>query len=278
MRSEIRASATRVEAWSDVRLSFEPRDEALRHFRDELRHGISGLHRHPVLRAVYQSADAAPCDVENVSLYNVGSAPFRGLGTEALVVERPRGFSPISPSGAPLAHYLGYEAGVASRWDAWRPHRKLVQWSAVPLTGQLTATSVWTSLKRARPQVHRRWDGVRRLGVVVRLTGDCSLVGAVKALIDGVVSAAHYIEGEDVVELGSLVSISLRMAPRAVTEWLTDSASGVLGPRRLILPRATKFQWNPADDHVAAIVVERLAGPRPSFDAEIWTLAPVIPD
>jgi hypothetical protein len=107
---EIASDPDRVQAWSAFRLPFEPKSPAVRAFRDALRAAIGGLERRPALRAVYQSADPTPCDVENVALYNVGSAPFRGLGTDELLVERPRGFSPRAPSGAPLAHYLAYES------------------------------------------------------------------------------------------------------------------------------------------------------------------------
>lgn len=138
----------------------------------------------------------------------------------------------------------------------------------------LTATSVWAALKRGEVRPHRSWNVERRLGVVVRLPGDRSLVVAVKALVDGVVSAAHYIEGDDVDELGSLVSNALRTRPQIATAWLTDHKAGVLGPRRLVLPRAGTFMWNPADDQVAAIRVER----GPALEAEIWTLVPVIAD
>lgn len=272
---EIREFASRVEAWSDVRLPFQARAQEVRRFREELRAAIARLPRSRALRAAYQSADASPCDVENVALYNVGSAPFRNLGGDALVVERPRGFSPISPSGAPLAHYLGYEASVGTpSWSAWTPHRKLIEWRSAPIEGQLTATSVWASLKRGEVVVHRPWNGERALGVVVR--ADRAPVAAVKAMVDGVVSAGHFIEGPDVAVLGSIVSMPLRIRPQIATSWLTDRTSGVLGPRRLVLPRAGTFQWNPADDRVAALTVERRPGS--TIEAEVWTLAPVVPD
>ncbi len=282
MTFEIVASADAVRAWSDVRLPFEPKGDA-RVFRDQLRDALRGLARRPVLHAQYVSADDSPCDVENITLYNLGVGAFAGLGTQALVVERPRARSPRAPSGAPRPHFLAYRVLTeVPTWTAWRPRRKLVAWHGAQVRSPLTATSVWASLKAGEAEVVRAWDGSSPLGITVSVASDRtpSLVNAVKALLDGVVAAGHAHDRDDLVEMAAHLALKLRVSPQGPLAWLSDRAGAVLGSRRLLHARAGGVQWNPADDHVVAFTVTREVAGRAgtSIAAEVWTVRPATID
>ena len=73
-------SAHRVEAWSTIRLPFEPNGWLL-DYRNELRTALRAMRTTQVsiLLAEYATPDDEFADLENVLLYNVGSGAYSHL-------------------------------------------------------------------------------------------------------------------------------------------------------------------------------------------------------
>jgi hypothetical protein len=146
-----------VEAWSTVRLPFEPRGWLV-DLRSELRHavrlltGAAGTGHH--LAATYTSVDRYRVDAENVLLYNVGTAHF---GRPALLRIERRWEAPPDPpvalDGEGLHHHR-YSVGAGVLPGAWTTAGLVVQWDTGPLaaSGHLSsAATVWAAVRGARP-------------------------------------------------------------------------------------------------------------------------------
>lgn len=103
----LRTSADTVEAWSTVRLPFEPKGRMLE-FRTELRAALRSLDpaAGAQLHAVYGATDDGQfVDTENVLLYNVGTAALRHLTDSAVTFERAFTYPPPpDKSDLPPAH------------------------------------------------------------------------------------------------------------------------------------------------------------------------------
>lgn len=86
----VRGDQQRVEAWSTVRLPYEPRG-AMVGLRADLRSALERLATRDghVVNAVYSADDSREfVDTENVLFYNVGSASFRSLASTGIRFER----------------------------------------------------------------------------------------------------------------------------------------------------------------------------------------------
>jgi len=82
-------SDTHVEAWSLVRLPFEPKGW-LREYRRDLRTVLRSMREGQagVLYAEYATPDQSFADLENVLLYNLGSGCFTHLAHQGLICRR----------------------------------------------------------------------------------------------------------------------------------------------------------------------------------------------
>lgn len=104
-----------VELWSAVRLPFEPKGWLLE-MRNSLKLAIRDIRGNStILNAIYSSNKREFVDVENVLIYNVGTAAFRHLCDKGLRFER-RIASPPEISikfNESSIHYHYY--GVANR-------------------------------------------------------------------------------------------------------------------------------------------------------------------
>lgn len=274
---EIEGTKNAVGGWSRVRPPFEPKGE-VRAFRDQLRAALRRLDRRPVLHAEYASADTSRCDVENVTLYNVGSGAFAGLGVTGLVIERSPDRSPPAPSGARFGHFVGYRTFAAMEsWRTWRPRETLLRLRGEPVGSPVTAASVWASLRRGMPSMPVSWKRETSLGMRIRIESrhPVRLVANVKALIDGGVAAAHVHDGSDSDEVMARLAEAIGEPAAVVGSWLRDDRSAVLGQRRLVHRRGRGVQWNPEDDGLVAIEVIAGSAAAMTVSIELLTVDPV---
>jgi hypothetical protein len=69
-----------------------------------------------------------------------------------------------------------------------------------------------------------------------------------------VIAALHSHDGTALAEVSQRVHTQLPTeSVERIAELLVDSRVAVLGPRRLVWPRASGVQWNPADDRCLAL-------------------------
>ena len=80
------------------------------------------------------------------------------------------------------------------------------------------------------------------------------MLGMIKVLVDGVVSALHGHDGSQVALLAERLARRLAVPVDHVARLLTVDA-GVLGRRELLWPYRDFVQWNPADDAIARLRV-----------------------
>ncbi|HSH58359.1 MAG TPA: hypothetical protein VK988_01720, partial [Acidimicrobiales bacterium] len=82
-----------------------------------------------------------------------------------------------------------------------------------------------------------------------------SMLGMVKVLVDGVVSALHTHDGTQFEVLADRLSQRLCVPGDQLAHLLTDSPVAVLDRRRLLWPFQSFVQWNPADDAIVDLRV-----------------------
>lgn len=277
----IRVDSRGVEAWSTVRLPFEPKGWALA-FRNELRDALrqASPGRGARLQAVYGAEDRGQLvDAENVLLYNVGSASWRHLASQGVSFERSFGYpSPPQDSGLPEKglHYLRYGFVESKAFTHWRAGDLLASFVDVAVPSLAKPGPIWAAVRRqASPPAAALATPVR---FVVELTiGGAhpslsrGLADQVKPALDGVISAFHTHRGETEV-------VSERLASSGVGErdelgqLLHDPAWNILGSRTVVRPfGATGVQWNPADDMCVAATVQP-ANVDPAATAPRWRL------
>lgn len=238
----VHGSDTHVEAWSLVRLPFEPKGW-LREYRRDLRTVLRSMREGQagVLYAEYATPDQSFADLENVLLYNLGSGCFTHLAHQGLICRR-----------------------VASRDDLHHVRYTSIEWQDVPpLGGQLLASARLVDLPPGSTPAHW-WSAFRQqlkvhgeigtpyggeFGITVELGsvwGRRGIAPAVKTLLDGLISALH------VHDLSSREHLAAALDEVGDGErlWglLNDPAMAILGPRRLVRPHGRGIAWNPADE------------------------------
>lgn len=263
--------ARRIDAWSDVRLPFEPRGELLE-FRTRLRVALAALHAGPgeVLHAVYTSQSDRFVDTENVLLYNVGAAAFRGSARSGLCFERrfTRPDDPSTPGWAPTHHHSYAVTGPTDTSGSWRRVRRIAWWpqTAVPTAALRSPGPAWLAARHAL-----RVDGDASAGSVFALTlrvgGRVAPASAVKPIFDGMIAALHAHDGTAKQEIVRRLSGLLNLDQRETGELLSGVAP--LGVRTLVRLRGDGLQWNPEDERCVVGCLMAVGG-TPSFSGEVW--------
>jgi len=141
-----------VEAWSTIRLPFQPRDW-LRDLRSELQATLRTLVAGPgeVLHAVYSAARGAPCDVENVLFYNVGTAALRRAMTTGVRFER--SYSLLAPpvvleTSDRLHHHRYTLARSGEGFAHWTPGAELFRFHRVHVSSLMSVDQIWLAMRR----------------------------------------------------------------------------------------------------------------------------------
>jgi hypothetical protein len=255
-----RPSAGVVEAWSQIRLPFEPTGDALR-FRTALREALSGLMAtgREGLRAEFASTSQDFVDVENVLFYNVGAISFAHADRSVLLFER-SGEVPSSPNGSGASpHFHRYEVSVEPSWRHWVEADVAADFGPTPIPALASLTSmagIWHAVRSGSVGESRAGSGYQ-LGLTVDISAprEVHLASVMKPLIDGVIAAFHAHDGSDGAELAQRVADSLSLNPGEVRSLLDASERAVLGRRRLLWRRGAGVQWNPGDDLLRAALI-----------------------
>lgn len=262
-----------VRAEADFVLPFEPRTDAARELRSELRERLRRLacRDDEVLHASFFGTKPDNADVENLLLCNVDE-------TGAAFVGAARGIRfELSPRPLPRTErafgWLYRPARRAEGFKLWTVGETIATWPAVVIDDPRNRAAVWLAFRAAAPEVRAgRHDGP--LGVRVRLAVTAGPVPFVKPLLDGIVTAlqAHG-------DRATLPKVSARMAaaagaaPPDVERLLGDPSHAVLGVvPRLVHLHGDGFQLAPDDDRCVA--AEVLVQPGAAAACEVVALTP----
>jgi hypothetical protein len=258
-----------VEAWSSVRLPFEPQG-MMREFRDDLRSAVARLSAGPTeaLHALYTSPVHGYFDVENVLLYNVGPAAFRRSAALEMLVERAHGTVPnLPPDLVEARHHYRYEMVAADApWRRWKAIRPLASFGPIDVgtSAQISrAASIWYAVRRGGAQASHPSDLPAVFGIDLVLEAPAAisvnLAALAKPLLDGVAAAFHvHDDPASLNVVASRVAADLGVPADGVRSLLGENNAAILGARRLIWPRGDGVQWNPADDLCAAFRLRRV--------------------
>ncbi len=242
----------------------------MRQFRTELAAAVGHLAADPdqALHAIYTSPMDGRFDVENVLLYNVGTAAFgRSAGSELVVEQR---MWPIPAPPRPLegaAHHYAYAiAQRAAAWRAWSVVRQLVSSDSDEIGSMAEAArpaSVWFAVRRGHTSIFSGTGDSSRIGLelTVELPPNAhpNLARLTKPLIDGTLTALHAHDDPAAVDLVSRrISARIGVPASDVRSLLSSNEAAILGSRRLVWPWRESVQWNPADDRCVAFRIQRV--------------------
>jgi hypothetical protein len=232
--------------------------------RKEIAEAVRSLRSNPgeVLHAIYSSPILAPCDAENVLIYNIGTAPFTAASRNGLRIERSfqHWRQPPRPS---FEHHHSYTI-CKREWPflGWRIGTDLLRWDGVPVPRVTTASkpsSIWYTLKSILNDTGvGRTNRVFGVEVSLVIPGQDSLSSAaaiVKPLLDGVIAALHAHDGRDLQGVGGRIAQQLSIDPEEVVSLLMRDAGAVLGVRTVVRPYRNAVQWYPDDESCVAALL-----------------------
>lgn len=237
-------SVQRVEAWSTIRLPFEPKGWLL-DYRNELRTALRAMRtaQASVLLAEYATPDVEFADLENVLLYNVGSGAYSHLTRRGLICRRVRSWDGLHRVRYTLTErtdwpeFTGPLLATARLAQTIRRQTALAWWSAFRQSLRVQASSPYSGQFAVTVDFGLGWHG-----------GDLS--SKLKALLDGLVSALHVHDGSN----REHVTKALEAAGDGDRLWsmLNCPALAILGQRRLVRAHGPGIAWNPADELCAS--------------------------
>ncbi len=242
----------RVEAWSSIRLPFEPKGW-LRDYRHELQRALRSMKSTStsILYAEYATPDDDFADLENVLLYNVGSGCYAHLAHRGIICRRSR-----STDGLHRVHYMSTElAGVSTPTG-----RVLATAQVADMPGGGTPAHWWAAFRdRLDSRVGAPHEGEFAVVAEVGSAWRRALSPSVKALLDGLIAALHVHDGSNrdhvVAALGEVGD------GRRLWALLNDPDGAIFGRRRLVRPHGLGIAWNPADERCGYFELVRV--PRP---------------
>lgn len=211
-----------------------------------------------ILHAVFAGHKPATADIENLLLYNLGSAAFTAAAAHGLLIERDLGSPRRSLSGAEYPYLFAYEiASAEAPWALWMRGAELVRFSQLSLgafAGEKKLEQVWATLcaadlaSSAQPRsVGEHYAVMIELHPPVGSTAHPARL--IKSVVDGVVSAFQAHTGrEHRAEVARRIARSLDETPERIEGWLADERCAVLGSVQSIVHiRGEGVQWSPAD-------------------------------
>ena len=199
----VHASEGRVDGWATSPLPFEPKGPMLA-YRQALREALGRLApgRGQTLAAVFASADARRCDVENLLVYNLGVSAFAHLNLDDVVLAR--SWDPPSPPGGvptTLTHHHGYELTGGQPPAPRCGERAIAHLAPTPLRLPLRIERVWYDIRsNGRVVAGGFASEAERLTVSLTIhrpqgASRPALLGMVKVVVDGFVCTLHRHDG-----------------------------------------------------------------------------------
>jgi hypothetical protein len=279
-----------VELWTTVRLPFEPK-EWLLEMRNSLKLAIRDLQSgdNTILNAIYSSNQREFVDIENVLIYNVGTAAFRHLCNKGLRFERRIASPPeisIKFNESSIHHHY---YGVTNREAPslyWKKEVTLACWKDItfpPIKGENNPHFFWYAMKKGSIEVTNEHPFPSEYGIRVIIKSpidtEINLASVIKPLLDGIISSFHMHDGTDILEITKRLSkLVMNEESAASEEMLASSQTAVLGRRNLLHRFRQGLQWNPADDScmMAEILLDdSLEKGKWSLSGEIYTIKKV---
>jgi hypothetical protein len=161
-----------VEAWAADYIRFERRPPWQDRLRNEIRSRCGEFNPSPkqVLHAMFCGAKLANADVENLTIYNIGS--FEGAGRNGIRFEH-GDTVPEGPGGA--GYRFSYRYALASRLDSfahWQKGQPLASFDWTDLgafAGDKKLAQVWLALSRGEIEVFKRAEPETPFGVRVEV-------------------------------------------------------------------------------------------------------------
>lgn len=244
-----------IELYSTERLPFEPKGWKL-DMRNSLKEKLKNFSGENVtLHATYKSMDSDFFDVENVLFYNVGAAAFRNLQLKTLQFERVYD-SPESISvDNDFLHYQGYHI-IKDEYPAlhWKKATPLARWKNIEiqhLKSNDKPHHIWLSMKHGKITVQNILAS-SHYGLEITLTVPVgfkiNIISIMKPLLDGLISAFHHYEGEQLNIVAPRLAQYLHLTDAQISSLLLDQGTSILGGRSLIQPYRQGVKWNPEDD------------------------------
>lgn len=238
----VESTPTRVDGWCAERLKFDHRPDWMNRFRAELRSRIRALNgASGLLHGVYASTQPGFADAENVLFYNVGEGTFKHLAQRGMRFERS-----FQSAGAVYPHHNSYQLTDSACFHCWEPVQELVSFVDVPLPPRPKLKHAWLALQTAATvQVRAGLEPGQAFGLSLKITTPepVNLAAWIKPLFDGVICAFHRYDGPDIHET---LAREIGVSPPQARALLASDRLNVLGARRVVYPRGSGVQWNPA--------------------------------
>lgn len=255
-----------VECWSFKRVPFEPKGW-LYDMRESLKTAVGQLSvdSDRILSATYSSPIGELCDVENVLFYNIGTGAFKSACRSGFLLER--SFEKVLPPterSKEYSHYQKYEFKTKNQQLLnWTIKNDLVSWDNLVFDKLVTSVKphvFWRLFKESQVSVFvdDGYDGY--YGIELELTmpkdSDVNFAAVVKPLLDGIISAFHSYDGDQLAEItGRLGAVFTDVDHDYISEMMIDKKQSVLGNRCVLYPYRNFVQWNPADDKCVVITL-----------------------
>jgi hypothetical protein len=276
-----------VEVWSASRIPFDPKGK-MRDLREQIRSAIRRFRPSTpsLCYGLYVSPDRSFCDAENVLFYNVdGVGVFSGLFRLGVCFERAFADTPApkEPLGFEPRHYHRYQLVSDAVWRYWRATATIGSSTALLPRGELSVHRVWWQLQQGRVQPVDDIEGAPHQFGLRMTTRNIALqsTATLKRLVDGVVAAFQAHDESQLHVCSSRLAALIGQDERAVSRALVDARNACLGVRRLLWPRSTGVQWNPADDQCVAATITVLphnGAEEPQISAEVVAVSETASD
>ena len=258
---KLQATPHSVDLFSSKRLPFEPKGW-VKAMRDGLKRDLKGLdcHRGELLDCHFISCDRGFFDFENVLTYNVGSGAFKHLATQEVRLTKHHRAPRRSNDGVlyPYHHHYGKQ----------RLETPLPQWCSSPAAswsfdlprtlGPIKTHDYWWAMKNGDVSVAKEGSlAGSRFGLVLTLQTQrqVNIVGKMKSLLDGIVSALHFHEAEVNPDVLTYLSRELGRNESEIAAALLDRSMAMLGGTDLVRPYRQGVMWYPQDDLCEGIVI-----------------------